>query len=139
MKVYIASSGDNDLKIKLLCKKLIANNITPFWFLGEYEGKILCNIWDANKAKTEEEILALKSDHVQITDADILLMVMPCGYSSYLEAGIAAEQGKRIIILGAMDKYEIVTRYAEKQCFTASELIKYLNGNIEDAESLKEE
>jgi hypothetical protein len=119
------------IRVKKLCNKLVNIGISCFWFLGEYEGKVICNIWDANRfnqTRTEydDEYMAVKSDYVQIADADALLLVLPAGKSSWCEAGIAIEMGKRIIVLGRLRRHEIITRFAHMHVTTERQLLKYL-------------
>ena len=54
---------------------------------------------------------AFKEDKKFIDWADVLIMLMPCGRSSHLEAGYAAGSGKRLYIIGGFEKGEFETMY----------------------------
>lgn len=54
---------------------------------------------------------AFEEDKKWIDWADALIMLMPCGRSSHLEAGYAAGKGKKLYIIGGFEKGEFDTMY----------------------------
>lgn len=54
---------------------------------------------------------AFEDDKKWIDWADALIMLMPCGRSSHLEAGYAAGTGKKLYIIGGFKKGEFDTMY----------------------------
>lgn len=54
---------------------------------------------------------AFEEDKRWIDWADVLIMLMPCGRSSHLEAGYAVGAGKKMYIIGGFEKGEFDTMY----------------------------
>ena len=54
---------------------------------------------------------AFKEDKKWIDWADVLILLMPCGRSSHLEAGYAVGKGKKMYIVGGFEKGEFDTMY----------------------------
>lgn len=54
---------------------------------------------------------AFKEDKTFIDWADVLIMIMPCGRSSHLEAGYAVGKGKKMYIIGGFEKGEFDVMY----------------------------
>ena len=54
---------------------------------------------------------AFREDKKYIDWADVLIMIMPCGRSSHLEAGYAVGKGKKMYIIGGFEKGEFDVMY----------------------------
>lgn len=54
---------------------------------------------------------AFQEDKKWIDWADVLIMIMPCGRSSHLEAGYAVGKGKKMYIVGGFEKGEFDVMY----------------------------
>lgn len=54
---------------------------------------------------------AFQEDKKWIDWADVLIMLMPCGRSSHIEAGYAVGKGKKLYIMGGFEKGEFDTMY----------------------------
>lgn len=124
MKIYMASSWKNAETVRALAGSL------------EYEGfevDAFCRATDERYSfhwsefvDTEEELLkydavsflgdprvqrAFNEDRHWLDWADTVIMVMPCGRSSHLEAGYGKGQGKRLYIYGDFQKGEFDVMY----------------------------
>lgn len=71
---------------------------------------------------------AFEEDKKWIDWADALIMLMPCGRSSHLEAGYAAGRGKKVYIIGGFEKGEFDTMYGFADgMYDHSEILDLLN------------
>ena len=71
--------------------------------ISNVDAKTMMSHWRVRKAFEEDKKF--------INWADTLIMLMPCGRSSHLEAGYAAGLGKRVYIIGGFNKGEFETMY----------------------------
>lgn len=124
MKIYIASSWRNQQKVLDLSKRLEAEG---------FEVDAFCRATDKRYSFhwsefVDEEIELLKYDAITFIHAhkvqrafqedkswldwsDAVIMLMPCGKSSHLEAGYAKGQGKGLYIYGEFPKGEFEVMY----------------------------
>lgn len=128
MKIYIASSWKmKDVVIKL-AKSLTEVGHEVDAFCDDSNGRISFN-WselidimkeegtDISQLDAKEMMKhwrvqeAFKEDKKWIDWADALIMLMPCGRSSHLEAGYAVGKGKKLYIVGGFKKGEFDTMY----------------------------
>ena len=68
------------------------------------------------------------SDWQAMVDADVCVLVMPCGRSAHLEAGYFVGAGKPLFILLADGEPELMYRMATKLCISDRELLCVLKG-----------
>lgn len=71
--------------------------------ISQLDAKEMMKHWRVKKAFQE--------DKKYIEWADVLIMLMPCGRSSHLEAGYAAGMGKKMYIVGGFENGEFDTMY----------------------------
>lgn len=66
--------------------------------------------------KHDKGIKAFKEDKKWLDWADCVVMLLPCGNSSHLEAGYIKGQGKKLIILGHLIKgdFDVMYGFADK-------------------------
>lgn len=134
MKIYIASSWKNYqilLTLQTLLEK-VGHEVDCF--ANGKNGRFSFNwaelIHNALNCETKEEALAVletldakdmidnptvqkafKQDRDMIEWADAVILVLPSGKSSHLEAGYAKGIGKKLYILGGFQKGEFETMY----------------------------
>ena len=141
MKIYIASSWKNEVNIRDLADLLRSWGHEVDCFCDESTGRfVFCyseidNYKDLDAIsflKVEEPQKAFKQDKEMIDWADVVVMVLPCGKSSHLEAGYAVGSGKKLFILGEFPKGEFDVMYGFADLLTRDlEDIKHaLGGSI---------
>lgn len=124
MKIYLASSWSNAETVRALARYLEEEGFEVDAFCRATDQRFSFH-W-SEFVDTEEELqqydaLSFLSDHrVQrafeedkrwLDWADTVVMVMPCGRSSHLEAGYGKGQGKRLFIYGEFVKGEFDVMY----------------------------
>lgn len=124
MKIYIASSWKNQKRVLMLAERLEQEG---------FEVDAFCRATDKRFAFhwsefVDDEVELLKYDAISFINdlkvqrafredkswldwADTVVMLMPCGKSSHLEAGYAVGQGKRLFIYGFFPKGEFDVMY----------------------------
>lgn len=116
MKIYIASSTKNELKVLELGKVFRENGHEVDMFCEERKGRKVFRedeIKDIHKYDTKEflEIPAVwkgfKEDKKWIDWSDCVVMLLPCGRSAHLELGYALGLGKLGFIFGNLLKGEV--------------------------------
>ncbi len=134
MRIYLASSWKNYDHLLILQEMLESLGHEVDCFANGKNGRFSFNwaelIHNALGCKTRGEALerletldakdmwinptvikAFESDRKMIEWADIIILVLPSGKSSHLEAGYAKGIGKRLYILGDFKKGEFETMY----------------------------
>ncbi len=119
MKVYVASSWRNSQQPQVV-RALRNAGLTVYDFRSPCDGnrgfhwsKIDPN-WQAwDPAEFSEALLhplardGFACDMAALKDADVVVLLMPCGRSAHLEAGWAAGAGKRTVIMLADGEPEL--------------------------------
>ena len=124
MKIYIASSWKNQQAVLALASFLERQGFEVDAFCRSTSERYAFH-W-SELVDTEEELQkydaisfindprvqrAYKEDKRWLDWADAIVMLMPCGRSSHLEAGYAKGQGKLLFIYGEFPKGEFETMY----------------------------
>ena len=124
MKIYLASSWKNQKAVLALVESLEKEGFEVDAFCRPTDTRYsfhwseLVNNEDDLKYYDAIEFLAdlrtqraFKEDKKWLDWADTVIMVMPCGRSSHLEAGYAVGQGKQLYIYGCFPKGEFDVMY----------------------------
>jgi len=124
LKVYIASSWKNQQKVLVLAKRLESEGFEVDAFCRSTDNRYSFH-W-SELVDNEDELAnydaiqflsdprtqrAFKEDKKWLDWADVVIMMMPCGRSSHLEAGYAKGQGKKLYIYGEFPKGEFEVMY----------------------------
>jgi len=124
VKIYMASSWKNAEIVRQLAANLQEEGFEVDAFCRATDERYSFH-W-SELVDTEEELLqydaltflndhrvqrAFNEDKRWLDWADTVIMVMPCGRSSHLEAGYAKGQGKRLYIYGDFQKGEFDVMY----------------------------
>lgn len=124
MKIYMASSWKNQVTILALAERLEGEGFEVDAFCRSTDKRysfhwselvdsedVLAN-YDAIEMLADPRTQrAYKEDKKWLDWADTVIMVMPCGRSSHLEAGYAKGQGKLLYIYGDFPKGEFDVMY----------------------------
>ena len=128
MKIYLASSWKRKQVVDMMADILKKEGYEVDSFCNADNGRVSFN-WDELIEIMEEEGIdisrlnaigmmnhwrvreAFEEDKKWIDWADVLVMLMPCGRSSHLEAGYAVGKGKKLYIIGGFEKGEFDTMY----------------------------
>lgn len=141
MKIYIASSWKNADEVRILAYFLRDHGHEVFDFTdmdnrpdgldkfvfgakqwAEYSGKNPDEIEYKDFLTWEPTKRAFASDKAGIDWSEIVIMLLPCGRSSHLEAGYAVGSGKTLYILGDLPVGEFDAMYGfAKACFHDNE------------------
>lgn len=141
-KIYIASSWKNADPVRQLAILLRKHGHEVFDFTdeenripeldnfvfgarqwAEYLGKNPEQIEYREFLKWDPAIRAFKSDKAGIDWADTIILLLPSGRSSHLEAGYAVGCGKTLYIYGDLPIGEFDAMYGfAKQCFGSGEI-----------------
>ncbi|MCK5386789.1 MAG: hypothetical protein KAJ39_06365 [Gammaproteobacteria bacterium] len=128
MKIYLASSWKMKHTVELMHLMLTEDGHEVDSFCNEDGGRVsfdwneLTDIMrkEGTNIKDMDAIdmmshwrvkKAFEEDKKWIDWADVLIMVMPCGRSSHLEAGYAVGSGKKMYIVGGFKKGEFDVMY----------------------------
>ena len=127
MKVYIASSWKNALLVRALAMELrklgheVYDFTDPENFIDGVDGFAFDAIDVVGKPRNEidwlefsqtpEAQLSCDTDKAGLDWSEILILLLPCGRSAHLEAGIAFGQGKPVIIYGDLPPGEFECIY----------------------------
>jgi nucleoside 2-deoxyribosyltransferase len=118
MKFFIASPWKNKSEVERLSESLEQMGHSAYSFV-ESGSNLLTGqpIQDEMREFTEalmqwkedDRIAKIAESEVQaIRDADVVILLLPAGDSSHLEAGIGYGLGKRMVLIGPVAKPEIV-------------------------------
>jgi hypothetical protein len=134
MKIYLASSWKNYQHLVVLQELLESHGHEVDCFANGKNGRFSFNwaelIHNALGCETKEEALkilqsldakdmmsnptvlkAFDEDRKMIEWADVVILILPSGKSSHLEAGYGKGIGKKLFILGDFEKGEFETMY----------------------------
>ena len=120
MKIYIASSWENEDVVLALAKKLREWGHNVDCFADDSTGRFVFHfseIGDLSEIDAisflddERSQKAFAEDKKMIDWADAVVMLHPCGKSSHLEAGYAVGAGKKLFMIGAFPKGEFDVMY----------------------------
>lgn len=64
-----------------------------------------------------------EGDMTALRECDICVLVLPCGRSAHIEAGWAAGNGKRLIVLLDEGEPDLMWKMADELCITVEEMI----------------
>lgn len=143
MRIYIASSWKNQKRVLMLAEKLEQEG---------FEVDAFCRATDTRYAFHWSELVdneddlkyfdaiemladprtqrAFKEDRKWLDWSDTVIMLMPCGRSSHLEAGYAVGQGKRLFIYGDFPKGEFDVMYGLADSLFRTEDLEGLIGTL---------
>lgn len=137
MKIYIASSWKNAEIVGDLSFTLRHEGHNVFDFtdpLSRPQGfdHFVFNANSLKEASTidwvdflswDESKRAFRSDKAGLDWAEVVVLVLPCGRSSHLEAGYAIGQGKKVFVFGDLPKGEFDVMYGFfSGCFKSNQL-----------------
>lgn len=124
MKIYIASSWKNQRAVLELADiferhgfevdafRRAADKRFSFHWSEFVDDEAELQDYDAISFLNDPRVVrAFNEDKSWLDWADTVIMVMPCGRSSHLEAGYAKGQGKRLYIYGEFQKGEFDVMY----------------------------
>ncbi|GAJ21405.1 unnamed protein product [marine sediment metagenome] len=124
MKIYIASSWKNQVKVLALAKRLevegfevdafcrATNKRYAFHWSEFVDDEFDLTKYDAIDFLDDPKVQrAFKEDKKWLDWSDTVIMLMPCGRSSHIEAGYAKGQGKLLYIYGEFVKGEFDVMY----------------------------
>lgn len=125
MKIYLATSWKNEVIIKELAALLREYGHEVDCFADASKGRYVFHFSEIGPAHTLDAIQFLNDprsrkafleDKKHIDWADLVIMVLPCGRSSHLEAGYAKGQGKSLYILGEFPpgEFDVMYGFADK-------------------------
>jgi hypothetical protein len=146
-RVYIASSWKNAEAVRELAEDLRSRGHEVFDFTTPHqrpEGFDLfvfdASAWVKHDGGSPSEIdwleflswppsqRAFASDKAGLDWADTVIMLLPCGRSSHLEAGYAAGTGKRLFIHGDLPRGEFDVMYGfAEHCSRSTERAEMLD------------
>ncbi|KKM20554.1 hypothetical protein LCGC14_1644290 [marine sediment metagenome] len=124
-KIYIASSWKNKDAVISLAKYLRFDNNEVDCFCETRLGRYVfhwCEIGDLSEIdamsflEDKRSQKAFAEDKKWLDWADIIVLLLPCGNSSHLEAGYAKGKGKKLYILGLFPKgeFDVMYGFADK-------------------------
>lgn len=125
MKIYIASSWKNADGCMVLAEYLRNKGHNVDCFCDASTGRYVFHFSDIGPSDKINAISFLEDERAQkafqedkkfIEWADMVLMVLPCGNSSHLEAGYAKGLGKKLYILGDFPagQFDVMYGFADK-------------------------
>ena len=118
MKFFIASPWKNKEQVEQLTAELEKMGHTAYSFMESgsnlLTGKpIEVEMKEFSEAlvnwKADDRIARIVESEVQaIKDDDVVILLLPAGDSSHMEAGIGYGMGKRMVLIGPVEKPEII-------------------------------
>lgn len=138
-KIYIASSWKNKYAVLTLACVLRQSGHEVFAFCErnsghfvfdahDWRGRDLSTITVKQGFRHPAFRKAFQSDKAGLDWANTVVLLLPSGRSSHLEAGYAAGQGKNVFVLGApiAGDFDVMYGFAKAVCETTSELLRAL-------------
>ncbi len=135
MKYFIASKWKNKEMVKMLSDGIKFKGHEAYSFLDN-SANLLTGRPIAEDTLFFEEILKSKdwklNPHVyqifhseikNIRKCDALILLLPCGISSHLEAGIAYGLNKNLILIGKAEKPEIIYLIFDQTYFNLDDFL----------------
>lgn len=107
MKIYVASSWKNEKEVKSLAAYLRESGFEVDDFTDDTRGRFVFHYSELGPIEEHDAISFIQHDKAQrafledkkmIDWADAVVMLLPAGKSSHLEAGYAKGSGKKLII-----------------------------------------
>ncbi|MEO5368505.1 MAG: nucleoside 2-deoxyribosyltransferase domain-containing protein [Magnetococcus sp. DMHC-1] len=109
MKIYLASSWRNQYYDKVISAIRRLKDVSVYDFkqqqftkwtlLGELaKDQAVCTREFDRELETERTRDAFETDYKALNNADVVVLVLPCGISAHMEAAYAAGQGKTVFI-----------------------------------------
>jgi hypothetical protein len=139
MKIYMASSWKNATVVLALTRILRGCGHEVYAFCEEGQGHFVFSVLDwhgedlrgftARKGFDHPAFrAAFLAEKAGMDWADAVVLLLPCGRSSHLEAGYAAGQGKRLIVYGppVLGEFDVMYGFAHAVCETTDELLAAL-------------
>jgi len=139
MKIYVASSWRNE-KQPTVVRALLNAGYHVYDFRNPSEGDngfhwseidAEWQSWDTDKfVESLKHPVAVKGflkDFDAMNNADVCVLVMPCGRSAHLEAGYFVGAMKRLIILTDSGEPELMYKMADSICKNMDEVLNMLN------------
>jgi nucleoside 2-deoxyribosyltransferase len=132
-KIYLIGSLKNRNIIPLANKiRELGYDVFDDWISPGEEADEKWQAYEAERGRAYDE--AINGFHAQtvfnydlrhLTEADIVIMVLPCGKSGHLEFGWSIGRGKTGFILfdGEPDRYDIMYKFADALYFNTDDLI----------------
>jgi len=120
MKIYIASSWKNEFQVKALAKMLRNDGHEVDAFCEKHKGRYVFHFSELGDMtfinaitflQDERSQKAFKEDKKWIDWAETIILLLPAGKSSHLEAGYAKGQGKKLYIVGSFPDGEFDVMY----------------------------
>lgn len=118
MKFFIASPWKNKEQVEQLTSELEGMGHSAYSFMESGSNLLTGKPIEAEMKEFSEALLNWKVDdriakiaesEIQaIKDADVIILLLPAGDSSHMEAGIGYGMGKRIVLIGPVEKPEII-------------------------------
>lgn len=137
MNFYIASPWKNKEEVDYLSSQLKTRGHQAYSFLDsganllsgkpiEEEMKIFSEALINWKSDTRISQI-FESEMKAVKESDAVILLLPAGHSAHLEAGVAYGLGKKIIIVGPIDKPEVVYLISDKLYIDTSSFLKDLD------------
>lgn len=141
MKVYIASSWKNKGGVRQLAQIVRAMDIECDDFTDPSQGRFVFSWTEIteNELKLNAKNFmedpraqkAFKEDVSRIEEANVLILLLPCGKSAHMELGYAAGKGdKEIIIFAPLGfepgEWEVMYGFAQFMTDNLHDLVEYL-------------
>lgn len=141
MKIYIASSWNNKEDVRQLAEYLRGYGLEVDDFTDDSEGRYVFH-WNElgnleeidakNFMEDERTQKAFKQDKEMLDWADMVILLLPAGRSSHLEAGYAVGCGKPLLIFAPhgfpKGEFDVMYGFAEKLC---DDVIEILNAIVQ--------
>lgn len=118
MKFFIASPWKNKAQVEQLTEELERMGHSAYSFIKSGSNLLTGKpIEDEMKEfsealmnwKADDRIANIAESEVQaLREADAVILLLPAGDSSHMEAGIGYGMGKRMILIGPVEKPEII-------------------------------
>lgn len=118
MKFFIASPWKNKTQVERLTQELEQMGHSAYSFMNSGANLLTGRPIEAEMKEFSEALMNWKIDdriakiaqyEVQaLRDADAIILLLPAGDSSHMEAGIGYGLGKRMILIGPVEKPEII-------------------------------
>jgi hypothetical protein len=150
MKIYIASSWKNEVEVMMLADTLRAAGHAVDCFCDSGGGRFVFSyveLVDPSKIDALEFLKIPKAKKAFVEDkkwidwADAVVLLLPSGRSSHLEAGYAVGSGKRLFILGEFPpgEFDAMYGFAEGLFRKQDDLVKALSAGEEPGERCNRE
>ena len=118
MKFFIASPWKNKAQVEQLTEELERMGHSAYSFVKSGANLLTGKAIEEEMKEFSEALMNWKADdriakiaesEVQaLKDADVVILLLPAGDSSHMEAGIGYGMGKRTVLIGPVEKPEII-------------------------------